>query len=92
MYHVYILYSPAHDKYYVGQTQDLDLRLKFHNELSETSYTSKYRPWELKRSIPFGSRSKAVSAERYIKKRKSKIYIKSLISNEREVEQLVERI
>jgi hypothetical protein len=47
MYHVYILYSPSADKYYVGQTSDLDLRLQYHNELNPDSYTSKHRPWEL---------------------------------------------
>ena len=35
MYYVYILYSLTSDKYYVGQTDNLELRLKFHNELSD---------------------------------------------------------
>jgi len=92
MYHVYVLHSPAHNKYYVGQTQDLNLRLKFHNELSKKSYTSKYRPWKLKKSISFATRSEAILAERAIKKRKSKTYITSLITNEWEVQKLIEKI
>ncbi|MBK6816112.1 MAG: GIY-YIG nuclease family protein [Saprospiraceae bacterium] len=27
-YYVYILYAEAHDKYYIGQTQDVAARLK----------------------------------------------------------------
>jgi putative endonuclease len=34
MHFVYILYSSKHDKYYVGQTDDVERRLVKHNELS----------------------------------------------------------
>ena len=76
MYYVYILYSTSSDKYYVGQIDNLELRLKFHNELSEKSYTSKHRPWDLKRSIELKNRSEAVRIERMIKKRKSKCQLR----------------
>ncbi|MCB9296522.1 MAG: hypothetical protein H6559_25920 [Lewinellaceae bacterium] len=33
-----MLYSPSADKYYVGQTPELETRLLFHNELSENSF------------------------------------------------------
>ena len=79
MHYVYILYSPSQDKYYVGQTPDLDTRLLFHNELSERSWTSRYRPWELVRSIEVPDRGTAVRLERYIKRQKSKIYVADLV-------------
>ncbi|MCB0611642.1 MAG: GIY-YIG nuclease family protein, partial [Lewinella sp.] len=47
MHFVYILYSEGSQIYYVGQTPDLSTRLLFHNELSEKSFTSRHRPWEL---------------------------------------------
>ncbi|MFN3941656.1 MAG: GIY-YIG nuclease family protein [Flavobacterium sp.] len=31
-YFVYILHSPNYDKYYIGQTNNLEDRLKRHNE------------------------------------------------------------
>ncbi|MCB9288230.1 MAG: GIY-YIG nuclease family protein [Lewinellaceae bacterium] len=37
MHYVYILHSKAADKFYIGQTPDIDTRLLFHNELSENS-------------------------------------------------------
>ena len=88
MFHVYILYSPSADKYYVGQTENLELRLQFHNELSATSYTSKYRPWELKKSIVVETRSIAMPLERLIKKKKSRKYIEYILKNEEELERL----
>ena len=86
---VYILYSPSADKYYVGQTHDLEIRLKMHNELSLNSFTSKFRPWILKRSIDVESRAKAIKMEQFIKKKKSRKYIEALINNDWVVEKLL---
>ena len=68
-FHVYILYAPKFDRYYIGQTQNLKARIAQHNELSEHSYTSKYRPWILQTSIQVDSRSKAMRIEKYLKKK-----------------------
>ena len=89
MHFVYILYSPSADKYYVGQTENLELRLQFHNELSEHSYTSNYRPWDLKLSIPVLNRSMAMRIEKHIKKRKSRVYIEKLIGDNETVSKLI---
>jgi len=69
MYHLYILYSPGHDKYYIGQTGDISQRLDAHNRISKNSYTSKYRPWQLLVSIEFDERGKAMKVEKYLKKK-----------------------
>ena len=74
MHYLYILYSPSAEQYYVGQTPDLETRMLFHNGLSENSFTSRHRPWNLKRAIAVSSRSEAVRLENYIKGRKSKAY------------------
>ena len=91
MHHLYILYSPSSDKYYVGQTPDLETRLLFHNELSEDSYTSKHRPWELACSIETPSRSAAMKLERYVKSRKSRAYTESLVNDEKARRRLLSR-
>jgi putative endonuclease len=91
MYYVYLLYSAGHDKYYVGQTSDLETRLRFHNELSETSYTSKYRPWELRFSLEVADRKLAMQVESYIKGRKSKTYLEKLTNDEEVVLRLKKR-
>ncbi len=80
MFYIYILYSEKFEMYYVGQSDDVDRRLLEHNELSDHSYTSKYRPWELAASFEVGeSRSLARKIESHIKKQKSKVYIQEII-------------
>ncbi len=74
MHFVYILHSRAADKFYVGQTHGLETRLLFHNELSENSFTSRYRPWKLAKAIAVNNRSEAMILEKYIKGRKSRAY------------------
>ncbi|MDQ6985129.1 MAG: GIY-YIG nuclease family protein [Candidatus Dojkabacteria bacterium] len=46
MYFVYILYSKEIDRYYVGQTYDVGLRLERH-ALKTTRYTKQANDWEL---------------------------------------------
>ncbi len=91
MHYLYILYSPSADKFYVGQTPDLDTRLLFHNELSENSFTSRYRPWVLKRTINVNTRREAIILEKYIKGRKSKPYVKKLIDEDVAVDKLLKK-
>jgi predicted GIY-YIG superfamily endonuclease len=52
-----------------------------HNERSENSYTSKYRPWELKIAICVESRSVAMKIEKYLKK-KNRNFINRVIKEQ----------
>jgi putative endonuclease len=65
-YFVYILYSEKFQKYYVGQTQELQERLARHNNGHNDS-TKPYRPWKLIFAIEKKSRSEAVILEKKIK-------------------------
>ena len=89
MHFVYILYSPSSDIYYVGESDNVTVRMNFHNLLNPHSFTSKHRPWSLKKTIPVSSRSIARKIERYIKKRKSRKFIISLINNDIAVQKLI---
>ncbi|MBT8186705.1 MAG: GIY-YIG nuclease family protein [Croceitalea sp.] len=71
---VYILYSEKRSRYYVGQTTDIDKRLKRHN-LGIVPSTKNGKPWKLIMRIEVFSRSEAVVLERKIKKRGAKRYI-----------------
>jgi putative endonuclease len=87
---VYILYSKDYNKFYVGQTNNLDRRLDEHNNSEAISYTGKYRPWILHSSIPLKSRSSAVQVESYLKK-KPRDFIKRLATDAELVKYIVER-
>jgi putative endonuclease len=68
---VYILYSSRADRYYIGQTDHLDVRLQRHNRGLVRS-TKAYLPWELKYTEVYATRSEAVRREREIKAKKSR--------------------
>ena len=66
MFYVYILFSAGHNKYYVGQTNDIESRLERHNAGYE-GFTKPYRPWEMVLFISKPSRSEAMELEKKIK-------------------------
>ncbi len=71
-YWVYVLQSERTGKYYCGQTNDLNLRLKEHNNPNyhSTKTTKRFEgPWGLILKWECHSRSEAMSLERTIKKR-----------------------
>ena len=81
---VYILRSLQGSKYYVGQSEDPDRRLYYHNTV-EKGFTSRYRPWELVWRKAYPTRSEAKKIEGMIKSWKNKILIKELIAGKRTV-------
>ncbi|HAQ72106.1 MAG TPA: excinuclease ABC subunit C [Flavobacteriales bacterium] len=74
---VYIIQSSATGKYYVGQTKDIEERLKRHNE-GRVKSTSHGLPWNLVHTIPVRNRSEALILESKIKKRGAKRYLGDL--------------
>ncbi len=82
MYFIYILYSKSFDRYYVGSTENVELRLYRHNSKMVAS-TKKYITWVVVHTEQFSSRSDAVKRENQIKKMKSRKYIESLIANKK---------
>ena len=79
-YFLYILYSKLIDKYYIGQTQDISSRLYKHNNSGSKS-TKKANDWKVVYTESFPDRSSACRREIELKKRKSRLYIESLISD-----------
>ena len=80
MYYLYILKSKISDKFYIGQTENLERRVFYHN--SGYSKSTKYGvPWELVYTEKFTSRSEAYRREQEIKSQKSKEYISKLVEN-----------
>ena len=80
MYYTYILKSKIKERYYIGHTSDLERRLGKHNEGHNRS-TKAHIPWEVVYSEEYETKSEAMKREYYIKKMKSKKYIKELISS-----------
>lgn len=77
MYFVYILHSCSLNKYYVGQTNNLDNRLSRHNS-GRSKSTKPGIPWKLIFSLALPSRSDAMILEKKIKKRGAKRYLNDI--------------
>jgi putative endonuclease len=78
MFKVYILYSVIKDKYYVGQTEDLERRLAVHNMRNNMGTSD----WKLKYYESFETRSEAMKRESEIKSKKRRSYLEGLIKNQ----------
>ena len=78
MFSVYIIYSNKIDQYYIGQTENIENRLYRHNNSGSKS-TKKANDWVLMYTEEFPTRVLAVKREAEIKKKKSRVYLESLI-------------
>jgi putative endonuclease len=77
-YFVYIIYNADNDKFYIGQTNDIERRLKEHNS-GETNYISKYSgKWKLVYKEEFIGRTEARKRENFLKKQKNREFYKKL--------------
>ncbi len=79
---VYILYSKKADRYYIGQTSELENRLRRHNR-GGSSYTKSGTPWKLVYREKFETRSEAMKREKKLKNAKNLEYIKRVIHSSR---------
>lgn len=80
MYYSYIMRSDKTGRYYVGSTQDLEIRLEQHN-LGKVSSTRNKGPWIICYSESFSSRSAAYRRELQIKSFKGGEAFKRLLGN-----------
>ena len=77
-FYIYIIYNEECDKFYIGQTNDLQRRIAQHKE-GISNFTSKYgRDWRLIYKEEFENRSDAMNREKFLKKQKSKDFYKKL--------------
>ncbi|WP_186988789.1 GIY-YIG nuclease family protein [Constantimarinum furrinae] len=71
---VYILFSETSSKYYVGQTANIENRLKRHNQGIVPS-TKGGRPWKIVLLLSVPNRSEALVLEKKIKNRGAKRFL-----------------
>jgi len=81
MFTVYVLYSPSHNKIYIGFTSNLDTRILSHNVFASKGYTVKFRPWEIIHTEVFEIKSEAIKREKELKSANGRKFIWTLIEN-----------
>jgi predicted GIY-YIG superfamily endonuclease len=75
-FYVYILQSEVAEKtFYVGFTEDLQVRLNIHNS-GQVPHTAKHRPWRIKTAVAFTDRPHAIEFERYLKSSSGRAFAK----------------
>ena len=76
----YIIQSELDGSFYIGQTENLRNRLKYHND-GASKYTSRKIPWRLVYYEEFPNRSDAMKREKFLKKQRNKQFYQKLIEN-----------
>jgi putative endonuclease len=79
MYIVYVLYSIAYDKIYIGFTSNLESRFKSHNELGTKGWTIRFRPWSILHTENFDSKASAMKREQQLKSAMGRAFIKEMV-------------
>ena len=84
---VYILFSPSHNRFYIGESSFPDGRVIQHNKghykHASTSFTD---DWELAFLIKCDNKSNALKVEKHLKSLKSPTYLRRLISDQQSFE------
>ena len=78
MWYVYILESKDGEHWYIGCTDNLDRRLKEHNE-GDGFHTQKHAPWKIKNAISFQDKKKAFLFEKYLKTQSGRAFTKKYL-------------
>ena len=78
MYYVYVLRSLKDGRLYKGLTQNVEKRLKQHNQ-GENRSTKGFTPWELVLTKSFDSREKARDYEKYLKSGFGREFLKEIL-------------
>ena len=81
-FYLYILHSKLHDRFYIGQSNNLNSRLLRHNN-GYVKSTKAFLPWDLVYSEVYQTRKEAMARETLLKSFKSKIKIKELVDSSR---------
>ena len=79
-YTVYIIYSSAADKFYVGFTGDeMEERLRKHNS-NHKGFTGRFKDWQIVYTEIFTTKQDAMLREKEIKSWKSRSKIQNLVT------------
>ena len=90
MHNLYILYSEKIDQYYSGQSKNVKSRFRKHNK-GHSAATKKGVPWDLAKTIEFETKKKAIQAENWLKRMKSRKVIEQVINGEIDLKEIIKR-
>jgi len=81
MHYLYILYSKTLNRFYVGETQNIDKRIILHNSrYFKKAFTKSASDWKVVLGKKCNIREEAMYLESFIKRMKSKKFIEKVIA------------
>jgi putative endonuclease len=81
-YFVYVIWNADHQRYYVGQTENLDQRIAQHNDPgnSLSRYTKRFSgKWDLIHQEKFSTREDAMKREKALKSGQDRQWLKETV-------------
>jgi len=82
MHYLYILYSSSSQKFYIGETNDIDERISKHrNHFYSNSFTKIADDWEIVLTFSCNDKDEAIYLESFIKRMKSKTFNNKIIAD-----------
>ena len=82
MHFLYIIYSKKADRYYIGETSNLENRLQDHVlHKYKKGFTKSAEDWETVLMESFDHKEDALFLEKFIKRMKSRKFIQKLIAH-----------
>ena len=92
MHTLHILYSKRLDKFYVGETEDFNVRLEQHNTgYFKNALTSNASDWEEYLTAFCQDRSYARRVEMFIKRQKNRVFVESLRGDSQKLGSIIKR-
>ena len=82
MFYTYVLYSELYDRIYIGQTNNISIRLEKHNS-GKVNSTKAYLPWKMIHYENFQNRTEAMKREKELKSHKGRDFIQKILLNGR---------
>ncbi|TCN60776.1 GIY-YIG nuclease family protein [Flavobacterium circumlabens] len=82
MHYLYILYSDSSQKFYIGETNNIENRISKHiNHYYSNSFTKIANDWKIVLTFECIDKEEAVYLEKFIKRMKSKIFNNKVIND-----------
>ena len=82
MHYLYILFSEKLNRFYVGETSNVEKRLIMHNQhVYKNSFTKSASDWVIHLSKKYNNKNDALYIEKFIKRMKSRKFIEKIIND-----------
>jgi len=93
MHYLYVIFSENLNRYYIGETPDIRIRLDQHNKhYFKRGFTKAANDWKFSLTYQCENRTQALFLEKFIKRMKSRVFIEKIINNPQILSEILKRM